>query len=76
MTGVLQAWYRAWLCLEEWPIYSGSGALVPPCPAHCGKVEMSCPFLTIHEDASMASGDPTFLCQGEKLIRAMNDSLK
>jgi len=55
-------WYKTWLCLNFWPVYLGENVL-PPCPGQCSSVQTSCPFHTIFEDASMASGDPTFLCQ-------------
>lgn len=56
-------WYKSWLCLNFWPIYYLDGRVLPPCPNQCTTVQTSCPFHTIFEDASMASGDPTFLCQ-------------
>lgn len=60
----VQDWYRTWLCLQEWPVYSGTGERVAACREECRAVQQHCPFLAIHEDASMASGDPSFLCQG------------
>lgn len=62
-----QDWYLTWACLQTWPLYYGhSGLALAPCPNSCSLVQTSCPFLTIHEDASMAAGDPTFICQGEQ----------
>ena len=61
---LFQDWYRSWFCLSKWPVYKGE-KLLAPCPAECSQVQSSCPFLTIFEEASMAAGDPTFLCQGE-----------
>ena len=63
--GLFQDWYRSWFCLSKWPLYRGD-RLVALCPAECSQVQSSCPFLTIFEDASLAAGDPTFLCQGER----------
>ena len=61
-----QGWYLTWACLQSWPLYhQRSGLVLAPCPNSCSLVQTSCPFLTIHEDASMAAGDPTFICQGE-----------
>ena len=68
----IQAWYQTWACLQSWPLYHGrSGLVVAACPGSCSLVQTSCPFITIHEDASMAAGDPTFLCQGD-MFRFIN----
>jgi len=62
-------WYKTWICLQQWPVYQpDTGKVILPCPSQCGGVQMTCPFLTIFEDASMASGDPTFLCQDTSII--------
>ena len=71
-TYILQDWYKSWLCLNFWPIYR-VGRVLPPCPNQCTTVQTSCPFHTIFEDASMASGDPTFLCQGILLYNCLNN---
>lgn len=61
-------WYLTWACLQSWPLYHGrSGLVLAPCPNSCSLVQTSCPFLTIHEDASMAAGDPTFICQDSSI---------
>jgi len=60
-------WYRSWFCLSKWPVYKGE-KLLAPCPAECSQVQSSCPFLTIFEEASMAAGDPTFLCQDSSIV--------
>jgi len=65
-------WYKYWLCLNLWPVYLG-GMVLLPCPSQCSSVQTSCPFHTIFEDASMASGDPTFLCQ-DSAISSLSQS--
>jgi len=67
-------WYKAWLCLNYWPVYLDN-RLLPACPSQCSSVQTSCPFHTIFEDASMASGDPTFLCQDSAISSKPQSSM-
>jgi hypothetical protein len=64
---MLQEWLLSWLCLTRWPLQLGEeGEEVGPCPLICSIVQEHCPFNIIMEDASMAGGDPTFLCEGDE----------
>lgn len=66
-------WYRSWFCLSSWPVYRGD-KVVSLCPTECSQVQSSCPFLTILEDASLAAGDPTFLCQDSSIFSSSDQT--
>ena len=60
---LFKKWYVSWMCMSMWPFWL-AGQQVPVCPSVCSQVQEHCPFNIILDDASTASGDPTFICQG------------
>ena len=76
-TPLVQEWLLTWRCLTEWPVQLvEEEAEVRPCPLICSLVQEHCPFNIIMEDASMAGGDPTFLCEGDWLVMVTSGKQK